>query len=222
MGGYYKRISIFKLNLKRITKWKNAAWGFVNDVRYKSVVIVSSNGLFHFDSKGRQTSEIDSGEYNSGVYHNRTLYVYEINSNTIRTYAYNCSWNTTTRMSSPVEIGNNTPSISNTTITICSHMEHTLCIMNQSGQVIHTYGTNVCRASRKLVEEPYLCQEDDAGLMLVADDANNRLEIFDAERKWSIVNMDPEVSAPISAVYANGVLYVVSIDNKKLYSYKAT
>ena len=221
--GMCHKVSIYKLNLKRIGKWKNIAQSCLSDVADvldKSVVIVSISGLFHVNSKGKQISKIDSGKFNSGVYHNGTLYAYEINLNTIKTYAYNRSWNTTTTIPSPVMKDFITLSISNTAITICSENENKICTMNQAGNVLHIYGTSGSEAADEL-EYPSLCQEDDDGTLLVADYGNDRFQVRNKQGEWSIVIMEPAVKWPSWAAYVNGVVYVVSLD-KNLYSYYAT
>ena len=220
--GMQNMIDIFDLNLKIIHQWSNNAWGCVNDVAGlpdRTSVLVCYNGLFHVDSNGKEIIKIDSGNYRSGPYHDGKLYVYDCDSNTIIVYEYSRLWKKQTTFQSPVKHGFNTLSISDTTITICSQCEHKLYIMNVRGEVIHTYGTHGSRDAGEL-DDPVLCQEDEDGAMLLAEFWNNRLQILDEQRKWSIVNMQPEVKTPMSAIYVNHVIYVVSKRDLKLYSYK--
>ena len=92
--------------------------------------------------------------------------------------------------------------------------------MNHNGKVINTYGDRGSEAAGDL-NEPYLCQEDDEGAMLIADYGNDRIQVLDKWRSWSIVKMNTTVNGPNGAVYVNGTLYVVSLNDSKLYSYTA-
>ena len=113
-----------------------------------------------------------------------------------------------------------TLTIDNSTISLCSFYDYKICIMNHDGKVIKTYGDRGSEAAGDL-NEPYLCQEDDEGAMLIADYGNGRIQVLDKWRNWSIVKMQTAVNGPNGAVYVNGTLYVISLNDSKLYSYTA-
>ena len=93
--GMKNRVEIFDSMTNHIKQWSNTACGFVNDVSCihdKSVVLICRNGLFNVDTNGKVITQIDSGDYKSGAYHDGKLFVSRYNSNIIITYAYNRSW----------------------------------------------------------------------------------------------------------------------------------
>ena len=185
--GLQNRLEIFDTDLKLITKLSNTDWGNVNDIACvpdNDMVLVCTRGLFHVDSIGNVISIIGSGNYKSGVYHNGTLYVYEDDSASIQTYKYNDSWERQRTIQSPFSKGQNTLSISDTTITVCGVFAQSLCILNHEGQQINSYGKPSKRSkSAGRLNCPRLCQEDGDGVLLVADSWNNRLQILDERRK---------------------------------------
>ena len=222
--GMDSRVDIFDFNLNPMNQWSNTEWGHVKDVaglHDKSVVIACHRGLFHVNSNGKEIKTIDFGFYDCAAYHDGKLYVYNYRSNEITIHACDRAWKEQARIPSPARKGFKTLSINDMTITICSSNEHKLFVMNHAGHVLHTYSARGSHSDCKL-HDPHLCQEDDEGVLLVADYGNDRLQILDEQRKWSIVNLEPKVNEPRGAVYVNGEIFVVSGSDKKLYSYKAT
>ena len=118
---------------------------------------------------------------------------------------------------------NHTISVSDDRILLCCYNNKNLYVLSHSGELLQTHGRSWREAtdddiigkttSGKPVYRPgvlqwlWLCQVDDDGSALVADERNDRLQVMRADGTWSVVELDQAVSYQKGAVWCNGSLY---------------
>ena len=66
---------------------------------------------------------------------------------------------------------------------------------------------------KRWLSNPYLCQEDDDGNLLITDGVNDRLLLFTAECKWHDVTPVGGLKWPRGALWLNRRLYIGNIDD---------
>ena len=64
-----------------------------------------------------------------------------------------------------------------------------------------------------------ICDVDTRGSVLIADRDNNRLQVISEQEEFHILELQPEVREPNSAVLFKGYLYVTSNDTNAVYKY---
>ena len=101
-------------------------------------------------------------------------------------------------------------------------------MLSHSGELLQTHGRSRDEATEDdiigktasgepvygpgVLYRPRLCQVDDDGRALVADQGNHRFQVMRADGTWSVVDLDQAVSNPLGAVWYNLSLYVISTD----------
>ena len=114
-----------------------------------------------------------------------------------------------------------TLSISNNQLKCCSWAESTIKVYSLSGELLQTYGTPG-RADAGQLRTPAISDDDDDGSVLIADCGNHRLQVMSEQGEFSVLQLQPRVSRPCSAVLFNNQLYVTSsilFDTGSLYKY---
>ena len=101
-----------------------------------------------------------------------------------------------------------TITIANHTLFLCDRGRNTLYTYSLDGACLRTRGhsgsaTGEMRGAR-------LCCGDGEGSVLLADRWNNRLQMRDNMGQWHVVDLEPPVHKPVSAVLVGETLYVVS------------
>ena len=84
--------------------------------------------------------------------------------------------------------------------------------------MLQTYGTPG-RSDVGQLDCPFISGDDDDGSVLIADWGNNRLQVMSEQGEFSVLQLQPPVSRPRSAVLFNNNLYVTSYDKKAIYKY---
>ena len=87
-----------------------------------------------------------------------------------------------------------------------------------TGELLQTYDTHGSGDAGQL-NTPFICADDDDGSVLTADRDNNRLQVISEQGEFSVLQLQPPVSWPWSAVLINNKLYVTSRDKKQIYRY---
>ena len=101
-----------------------------------------------------------------------------------------------------------TLSISNNQLKCCSDVDDSIKVYSLSGELLQTHGTSG-RGDAGLYS-PYISDDDDDGSVLIADRLNNRLQVMSEQGEFSVLQSQPRVSGPSSAVLFNNQLYVMS------------
>ena len=102
-----------------------------------------------------------------------------------------------------------TLSVKNNQLKCCSANEGKIRVYTSSGQLLQTYGkAGSCDAGR--FKRPFLCSDDEDGRLLIAVCYNDRLKVMTEDGKFSLVQLQPQISGPRSAVLFNNQLYVAS------------
>ena len=131
----------------------------------------------------------------------------------------------------------------NVKIFACSAHDAKMFVLSQSGEVLQTHGKpGSGPADGELSDEeayelsdekahqaesppagelcgPYLCAVDSDESLLVADCGNDRLQVCDVSGQWSVLDLEPPVTTPNSAVVIDNKLYVCSSVDKTLSVY---
>ena len=87
-----------------------------------------------------------------------------------------------------------------------------------NGELLQAHGTPGSGEAGRF-SKPYICDVDTAGSVLIADRDNNRLQVMSEQGEFRVLELQPEVSKPVSAVLFNGHLYVTSGDKKTIRKY---
>ena len=111
-----------------------------------------------------------------------------------------------------------TLSVMNNQIKCCSSKDNKIAVYSLRGELLQTYGTHG-RGDAGLLNYPLICADDDDGSVLIADHDNDRLQVMREQGEFSVLQLQPPVSLPCSAVLINNKLYVTSADKRKLYRY---
>ena len=111
-----------------------------------------------------------------------------------------------------------TLSVKNNKIECCTSRENKINVCSMSGELLHTYGTWGNDYEGEL-DGSMICTDDDDGSVMIADHGNNRLQVMSEKGEFTVLQLQPPVTEPCSAVVFNDKLYVTSDDNKKIYKY---
>ena len=67
---------------------------------------------------------------------------------------------------------------------------------------------------------PFICFSDAAGNVVIADECNNRLQLFSASEQWSIMRLRPRLVKPRGACLLNDTLFVNEGERRVIHAYK--
>ena len=115
--------------------------------------------------------------------------------------------------------GTLTLSISNNQLKCCSIGDDSIKVYSLSGELLQTYGT-LGRGAAGQLYCPYISDDDDDGSVLIADRNNNRLQVMSEQGEVSVLQLQPPVSQPRSAVLFESHMFVTSWNKKTIYRYK--
>ena len=103
-----------------------------------------------------------------------------------------------------------TLSISNNQLKCCSALCGIIKVYSLSGELLQTHGTRGSGAAGRL-NDPFI--SDDDGSVLMPDLSNDRLQVMSEQGQFSVLQLQPSVSGPRSAVLFNNQLYVTSVSH---------
>ena len=111
-----------------------------------------------------------------------------------------------------------TLSVSKNQLKCCSFGSGIIKVYSLSGELLQTYGTHG-RGDAGQLNLPYISDDDDDGSVLIADCSDNILQVMSEQGEFSVLQLQPPVLDPRSAVLFNNHLYVTSDDEQKIYKY---
>ena len=111
-----------------------------------------------------------------------------------------------------------TLSISNNQLNCCSAENAIIKVYSLNGELLQTYGAQG-RGDACQLYCPFISDDDDDGSVLIADYGNNRLQVMSKQGQFSVLQLQPPVSRPRSAVLFKNHLYVTSEHDKRIYKY---
>ena len=84
--------------------------------------------------------------------------------------------------------------------------------------MLQTYGTRG-RGDEDKLNCPFIGDDDDDGSVLIVEYHINRLLVMSEQGEIGVLQLQPPVSGPRSAVLFNNQLYVTSWDDEAIYRY---
>ena len=168
-------------------------------------------------------SEIASGDFASVVVHQDQVYAADVKKNQVQVFRHNDTaspprWIKLTCIDHDFKKRYLTLSISNNQLKCCATIEGVIKVYSLSGELLQTYGTRG-RGGAGQLRRPYISDDDDDGSVLIADKFNNRLQVMSEQGEFSVLQLQPPISRPCSAVLFNNQLYVTSWDDAVITKY---
>ena len=111
-------------------------------------------------------------------------------------------------------------SVSKHHIACCTWKGSSIDIYSLDGEFKKSYGTYGSDVGQ--LNYPYICDEDDAGNILIADKKNNRLQVMTPQGRFCVVNLTPRMEGPIAAAFYQGSVYVASNDSGVIRKYSCS
>ena len=109
-----------------------------------------------------------------------------------------------------------TLSISNNQLKCGSSTDGVIKVYSLSGELLQTYGTSGVGDAGQ-----FICNDDDDGSVLITD--NDRLQVMSEQGEFSVLQLQPPVPGPRSAVLFNNHIYVTSTrPSTTIYKYTCT
>ena len=158
-------------------------------------------------------SHIASGDFTSVVVHRDQVYAANHGDTQIQVFQHHDTssprWRKTRSIGHDL-VGKDvtlTLSISNNQLKCCSAGDGSIKVYSLSGELLQTYGTLGPGDAGRL-KCPFI--SDDDGSVLIADGGNNRLQVMSEQGEFNILQLQPPVARPGSAVLFNNQLYVMT------------
>ena len=105
-------------------------------------------------------------------------------------------------------------------VTCCSSSERQVVLYSlPSGQPLTTHGTRGSGGGAGQLDLPFVSDDDDSGSVLIADCHNDRLQVMSEQGEFSVLQLQPQVSRPRSALLFDEHLFVTSRDKHAIYKY---
>ena len=116
-----------------------------------------------------------------------------------------------------------TMSVRNEQIRLCAQHRHDVTVYSNRGdELLRTYDTNTGSGDdgeSRCLDNAFICDDDNDGSVLIADRNNNRLQVMSEHGEFSVLQLQPQVSWPRSAVLFKNDLFVTSMDKKTIHKY---
>ena len=161
-------------------------------------------------------SRIDSGCFSSVAVYQDHVYAARHSSDEVLVYKHSGGWKKVHSFN--VIRGFTMLSVQNNQLKCCSIGEDKISVYSLTGQLLQAHGSRESDDAGKFCC-PYICGDDIDGSVLIADWGNDRLQMMSEQGGFSVLQLQPPVSQPRSAVLFNNNLYVVSEDKKTVYTY---
>ena len=94
-----------------------------------------------------------------------------------------------------------------------------ISIFDIDGQVKQSYGPNISITNRpeaSILKCPYICQMNEDGALLVADEGNHRMLVLTSPGQWRRIQLSERLSHPCDAVWWRERLYVSTWGDSKI------
>ena len=177
---------------------------------------------FNAGNSGK-TSLIALDCFSSVAIHQDQVYAADYSTNQTRVFQLNetasAGWHQLRSIDHDFSTKNNnflTLSISNNHLKFCSFEDSAIKVYSLSGELLQTHGTRGCDDNGQL-EYPFIRDDDDDGSVLIAD--NGRLQVMSKQGEFSVLQLQPPVSRPSSAVLFNDHVFTTSWIQKTIYKY---
>ena len=168
---------------------------------------------------GITKNRINATGFSSVTVHQDQVYAATLNDpKTVIVYKHSGrDWNKVHSFTVAME-GFITLSVKNNSMKCSSTREDKIEVYSLSGELLQTHGTWGSDDAGELSCSA-ICADDEEGSVLIADRDNNRLQVMSEKGEFTVLQLQPPVTEPCSAVVFNDKLYVTSDDNKKIYKY---
>ena len=164
---------------------------------------------------------LQKGVYSGVIFHQNHLYATECNENEIHVFDHKRSVLIQTRT---VKLRFSEPGgtlrirAANNRLTCSTTTHHEILVYSLSGEFLQAYGRPGSGDADRL-DSPIICDVDTAGNVLIADCDNDRLQLMSEQGEFCVLDLQPHVSHPESAVIFNGYLYATAYNECAVYKY---
>ena len=161
---------------------------------------------------------ISSGAFSDGCKHAGLVYVASMHEPTIHVYDLS-TWSRNRTLSlacSCVHTYNHTLRVTSCGIILACVKNNCIHVLDDSGVILQTHGNYGSETGE--FYHPKICRAESDGSILVADEDNDRLQVFH-DGEWHVLPLQPHPSDPRGVVVTPHALYVVT-DDKNLMMYK--
>ena len=111
-----------------------------------------------------------------------------------------------------------TLSVKNNQIKCCLFYEAKIEVYSLRGELLRTHSTYNGDDARQLTCQ-YISDDDRDGNVLIVDKGNSRLQVMSEQGEFSVLQLQPPVSHPRSAVLFNNQLYVTTHKSAEVSKY---
>ena len=163
---------------------------------------------------------IADASFTSVVIHEGQVFAATYPSPDINVYSYKHNWSTIRSFKALKGSMFDwiTLSVKNNHLKWYSENEGRIRVYTLTGQLVQTFGTKGSGDAGQF-KSPYICDDDEAGSVLIADCRSNRLQVMTEEGEFSLLQLQPPVSGPRSAALFNNQLYITSSRVNIIYKY---
>ena len=176
---------------------------------------------------GKIISCLASDDFSSVVVHRDQVYAADCSKNQTEVFRYNKTrlprWLNVISIKHTFKTKNSALTLSiscNNRRKCCSAGDDIIKVYSLNGMLLHTHGTRGSDDAGQL-HCPYIGDDDDDGSVLIADWGNDRLQVMSEQGEFSVLQLQPPVSRPRSAVLFNNQLYVTTARSFSANIYKA-
>lgn len=157
---------------------------------------------------------------NVATYQNRVYATHTTGGRTdIHEYTFDVNWLGRHIVDMTSEAGWMTLSARGNDVTCCSTKNGKIGVLTTSGQLRHAYGEPGSGGAGHL-SMATICDDDDDGSVLLADNGNGRLQVMSERGEFSVLRLQPPPPQPSAAVLFNNCLFVTSARSKAITKYK--
>ena len=105
---------------------------------------------------------------------------------------------------------------------MCSNTaHHEIQVYSLSGELLQAFSRPGSGDADRF-NSPIICDVDTDGCVLIADCDNDRLQVMSEQGEFRVLDLQPHISQPESAVIFSGDLYVTSYKECTVYKYSCT
>ena len=172
-----------------------------------------------------EITRLKNGYYSSVIVHQNQIYAAESASREIHVFDYTESALTKLRTIKLLFAHNKNKR--DATLKMCATNNGLACSSSThneiqeysfSGEFRQIYGRPGSGEAGQLAF-PRICDVDTSGSVLITDCDNNRLQVMSEQGEFCVLDLEPEVSGPVSAAIFSGHLYVTSGNRTTIHKY---
>ena len=192
--------------------------------KVQNSIIISNIPAFTMCVGGDTASRIALGGFTSVVVHQDQVYAAENSRNETQVFQRDETSRLTKTMSINHEFTSErnilTLSISNNQLKCCSYVDGVIKVYSllSSGELLQSYDTHAQGGAGHFYCS-VVSDSDDDGSVLIADWSYDRLQVMSEQGEFSVLQLQPPVPWPRSAVLFNNQLYVTKEQTDVIYRY---